>query len=334
MADNPSIPAPARTCAKMKSSAIFKELMPILRSAFIALSRNSSLRSFFERSTIGRRMSSRFVAGMTVEDVLRSAESLQNLGIASTLDSLGENVSTPEEARHAADIYHRLIDAIQNRRLNANVSVKLTQMGMDLDPGLAEEIVAGLVEHAVAANTFVRVDMEGSEYTQATIDMVQRLHSRSENRGHVGIVIQAYLFRSEEDIRMLTNEGIRIRLCKGAYKEPASLAFPEKKDVDANYIKLMRQLLTTGIYHGIATHDEQMITATKSFVRERNIDPKSFEFQMLYGIRRDLQKSLVREGFNMRVYVPFGTEWYPYFMRRLAERPANALFIAKNMLKQ
>jgi len=309
--------------------------MPILRSAFIALSRNATLRNFSERSAMGRRMSSRFVAGMTLDEVVHSAEALQKLGIASTLDSLGENVTTPEEARHSADIYHRLLDAIQARpNINANVSVKLTQMGMDLDPGLAEEIVAGLVQHAVTACTFVRVDMEGSEYTQATIDMVRRLHAKPENRGHVGIVIQAYLYRSEEDIRTLTADGIRIRLCKGAYKEASNLAFPEKNDVDANFVKLTHQLLTSGTYHGIATHDEEMIAATKKFVQENGIDPKSFEFQMLYGIRRDLQKSLVREGYNARVYVPFGTEWYPYFMRRLAERPANALFIAKSLLKQ
>jgi len=319
----------------MGSSPIFKNDMPILRSAFIALSRNATIRSFSERSSLGRRMSSRFVAGMTLDEVVHAAQALQSLGIASTLDSLGENVTTPDEARHSADIYHRLLDAIQARPdMNANVSVKLTQMGMDLDPGLAEEIVASLVEHAVAAHTFVRVDMEGSEYTQATIDLVRRLHAIPANRGHVGIVIQAYLRRSEEDIRTLTADGIRIRLCKGAYKEPATVAFLEKKNVDANFVKLTHQLLTSGIYHGIATHDEEMIAATKKFVREQSIDPKTFEFQMLYGVRRDLQKALVREGFNARVYVPFGTEWYPYFMRRLAERPANALFIAKNLLHQ
>jgi proline dehydrogenase len=218
--------------------------------------------------------------------------------------------------------------------MNANVSVKLTKMGMDIDPGLAEEIVGELVQHAVAAHTFVRVDMEGSEYTQATIDLVRRLHAIPGNRGHIGIVIQAYLHRSEEDIRTLTADGIRIRLCKGAYKEPATVAFPDKKDVDANFVKLTQQLLTSGIYHGIATHDEAMIAATKKFVQENNIDPKTFEFQMLYGVRRDLQRALVRDGFRARVYVPFGTEWYPYFMRRLAERPANALFIAKNLLHQ
>jgi proline dehydrogenase len=308
--------------------------MPILRSFFIALSRNSSIRKFSEQSEMGRRMSSRFVAGMDIKEVVSSAKALENLGIASTLDSLGENVTTPDEAHRSAETYHRLLDAIESQKLNANVSLKLTQMGMDLDPGLAEEIVAELVQHAVAANTFVRVDMEGSEYTQATIDMVRRLHAIPGNRGHVGIVIQAYLYRSAEDIRTLTGDGIRIRLCKGAYKEPANLAFPEKKDVDANFVKLMQTLLTSGIYHGIATHDEHMIAATKRFVREHGLDPKCFEFQMLYGIRRDLQKSLVREGFNMRVYVPFGAEWYPYFMRRLAERPANALFIARNLLKK
>jgi len=308
--------------------------MTILRSTFIACSRNQTLRHFAESSTMGRRMSSRFVAGMDIEDVLRAAQSLQTQGIASTLDSLGENVSTPEEARQSAEIYHRLLDAIEARRLNANISVKLTQMGMDLGHDLAREIVSGLVDHAVAAKTFVRVDMEGSEYTQATIDMVRALHVNPANGGNVGIVIQAYLRRSEQDIAGLLADGIRIRLCKGAYKEPPNIAFPDKADVDANFVKLTETLLTSGIYHGIATHDEEMVAATKRIVSERRIDPQSFEFQMLYGVRRDLQRALVAEGFNVRVYVPFGAEWYPYFMRRLAERPANVLFIAKNMLKQ
>ena len=279
-------------------------------------------------------MSSRFVAGMEIDDVLRAALSLQTQGIASTLDSLGENVSTPEEAKRHADIYHQLLDAIEARQLNANVSVKLTQMGMDLGHDLAHEIVSGLVDHAVTAKTFVRVDMEGSEYTQATIDLVRGLHAIPANRGCVGIVIQAYLRRSEQDILDLLADGIRIRLCKGAYKEPPNLAFPDKADVDANFVKLTEILLTSGVYHGIATHDEAMVAATKRIVSDRKVDPKSFEFQMLYGVRRDLQRALVAEGFNVRVYVPFGAEWYPYFMRRLAERPANVLFIAKNMLKQ
>jgi proline dehydrogenase len=311
-----------------------KEFMAILRSAFIALSRNQPLRHFSERSALGRRMSSRFVAGMEIQDVLSAAQSLQNQGIASTLDSLGENVNTPEQARLSAEIYHRLLDAIAERKLKANVSVKLTQMGMDLGHDLAAEIVSSLVDHAVAVDSFVRIDMEGSEYTQDTIGLTQRLHARPANCGHVGVVIQAYLYRSAEDIAALTANGIRIRLCKGAYKEPANLAFPEKSDVDANFVRLTQALLTSGIYHGIATHDEAMITAAKRFVQEQHIEKSSFEFQMLYGIRRDLQKALVAEGYNVRVYVPFGAEWYPYFMRRLAERPANVLFLAKNMLQR
>lgn len=307
--------------------------MPILRSFLIALSQNKSLRRFSEHSALGRRLSSRFVAGMNIEDALQTASLLQNQGISSTLDSLGENVSSPEQARQSAEIYHRLLDAIAERKLHANVSVKLTQMGMDLSPELAGEIVSGLVDHAVAVNNFVRIDMEGSPYTQATIDLTRRLHAQPANRGHVGVVIQAYLYRSADDIADLTAEGIRIRLCKGAYNEPPALAFPEKSAVDANYVRLIQSLLTSGIYHGIATHDEAMISAAKRFVQQHGINKSSFEFQMLFGIRRDLQRSLVAEGYNVRVYTPFGAEWYPYFMRRLAERPANVLFLAKNMLK-
>jgi proline dehydrogenase len=306
----------------------------LLRSTFIALSQNKPLRAFAERSTVGQKMSGRFIAGMQVEDVLRVAESLNRQGITATLDSLGENVYTEDEARYSAGIYHQLLDAIAARRLQANVSVKLTQMGMDIDPALAKSIVNDLVDHAAIADTFVRVDMEGSSYTQATIDMVRELHALPHHAGRVGTVMQAYLFRCEQDIRTLLADGIRIRLCKGAYQEPPNLAFPEKKDVDANYVRLMQLLLTSGVYHGIATHDEAIIRQTKRFVVENKIDRDSFEFQMLYGIRRDLQHQLVRDGYRIRVYIPFGAEWYPYFMRRLAERPANVLFIAKNMLKK
>jgi proline dehydrogenase len=254
--------------------------------------------------------------------------------MSATLDSLGENVHSPAEAQRAADIYHRVLDAIQQDRLDANVSVKLTQMGMELDPELAFSMAAGLVEHAVAAGTFVRIDMEDSAYTQATIDLVSKLNALNGNRGHVGVVIQAYLYRSKADIDRLLAEGIRIRLCKGAYQEPADLAFPDKADVDRNFIRLMQVLLPSGIYHGIATHDEKMIDATCQFAKERGIQPDEFEFQMLYGVRRDLQRSLVAAGYRVRVYIPFGTEWYPYFMRRLAERPANLLFIARNFFRQ
>ena len=305
--------------------------MGMLRSTFISLSQNQRLRHFSEGSPLGQRVSSRFVAGMGIEDVLRATESLNQAGIMATLDSLGENVSTPEQAEQSAEIYHRLLDAIGSRGLDANVSVKLTQMGMDLGAGHAEGIVARLVEHAAAEDTFLRVDMEGSPYTQATLDMVDHLHQRWP--GRVGVVIQSYLYRSAEDIEHLLAQGIRVRLCKGAYQEPPNLAYPEKRDVDANYVKLMQRLLTSGVYHGIATHDEAMIAATDRFVDERQIEKASFEFQMLYGVRRDLQKQLVERGYRVRVYVPFGTEWYPYFMRRLAERPANVLFLAKNFFK-
>ncbi len=306
----------------------------MLRSTFIALSQNAALRQFSERSAMGRKMSSRFVAGMQVPDVLDAAESLNAHGITATLDSLGENVSTPDEAERSAGIYHELLDAIATRRLRANVSVKLTQMGMDLDPELAERIVRDLVAHARAVDSFVRVDMEGTPYTQATLDLVRRIHAEDGNGDRIGVVIQAYLYRSQADVSALMRDGIRVRLCKGAYKEPPTLAFPSKEDVDRNFVKLMEMLVTSGVYNGIATHDEAMIEATRRLVREQGIAPSAFEFQMLYGVRRDLQKALVAEGYGMRVYIPFGTEWYPYFMRRLAERPANVLFIARQLIRK
>ena len=306
----------------------------MLRSTFIALSTNRPLRRFSERSSVGRKLSGRFVAGMTLPEVVAAAESLQQKGIASTLDALGENVYTPDEAQKSAELSHQLLDAISARKLNAsNVSLTLTQMGMDIDPALAESIVRDLTSHAARVDSFVRVDMEGTPYTQATIDIVERIHALPGNKGRVGTVIQSYLYRSEADIAQLVSQGIRIRLCKGAYKEPANLAFPDKVDVDANYVKLAKQLLTSGVFHGLATHDEAIIRTMKQFVAEQNIPKDSFEFQMLYGIRRDLQESLVKEGFRMRVYIPFGPEWYPYFMRRLAERPANAIFIAKQFFR-
>ncbi len=308
--------------------------MPILRSAFIALSQNTPLRRFAENSGLGGTMSARFVAGKTVDEALAAARSVNQQRMSVSLDSLGENVHSPEEAQQAAAIYHRLLDAIAEQHLDANVSVKLTQMGMDLDPELALANAASLVEHARVADTFVRIDMEGSSYTQATIDMVSKLHAMPGNRGRVGVVIQSYLRRSEDDVKRLIQEGIRVRLCKGAYQEPAKLAFPEKRDVDQNFVKLMQLLLPSGVYHGIATHDEAMIEATRRFATEHGIGSDKFEFQMLYGIRRDLQKSLVAEGYHLRVYIPFGTEWYPYFMRRLAERPANVVFIARNFFRK
>jgi len=307
--------------------------MPILRSAFIALSKNRTMRRFSESSSVGRKMSSRFVAGLELEDALRVAEAVNRQGISVTLDSLGESVSTEVEAHKAAEIYHQLLDQIAARKLNANISVKLTQMGLELSPELAGTIAESLARHASATKNFLRIDMEDSTLTQVTLDIVRRIHAIPALRGSIGIVIQAYLYRSQADIEQLVVEGIRVRLCKGAYKEPAEVAFPSKSDVDRNYVKLSGILLDSPIYHGLATHDEAMITAAKAFASKHKIDPSHFEFQMLYGVRRDLQRKLIQEGYNVRVYVPFGREWYPYFMRRLAERPANVLFLAKNFFR-
>ncbi len=312
----------------------------MLRSFFIALSQNKALRSFSEKSSLGRKLSSRFVAGMSVDDALRAAVALNREGIAVSLDSLGESVMTEAEARKSAAIYHELLDAIEQRQLNANVSVKLTQMGMDFDPALAEQIVLEMVEHAARADSFVRVDMEGTPLTEATIAMVERIHAKPGLFGRVGTVLQAYLYRTEKDTERLLAQGIRIRLCKGAYKEGPEHAFPLKAEVDANYVKLMARMTTfihpelkRPVFCGLATHDERIIDTMVRYVQQQGILKSSFEFQMLYGIRRDLQRKLVKEGFGVRVYVPFGAEWYPYFMRRLAERPANVIFLVKNFFK-
>jgi proline dehydrogenase len=278
-------------------------------------------------------MSSRFVAGLEIGDALRVAEAVNQQGMLVSLDSLGESVSSEAEAHRAAEIYHQLLDLISANKLKANISVKLTQMGLVLSPELAGSIAESLARHAKATGNFVRIDMEDSSLTQVTLDIVRRLHAKTELRGSIGIVIQAYLYRSQADVEQLIVEGIRVRLCKGAYKEPAEVAFPAKADVDKSYMQLTKLLLESSIYHGLATHDEAMIEAAKAFARERGIEPARFEFQMLYGVRRDLQRSLIREGYNVRVYVPFGREWYPYFMRRLAERPANVIFLAKNFFR-
>jgi proline dehydrogenase len=286
-----------------------------------------------EKSAIGRKVSRRFVAGTELEDVLVATKAMNDLGLSVSIDNLGENVTNADEARHSAELYHQLLDHIAGRKLNANVSLKLTHMGLDVDEKLAQQTTAALVEHAARTSNFVRVDMEGSTYTQRTLDFVHSLHSRNGNVGRVGAVIQAYLMRSEKDVADLLQNRIRIRLCKGAYKEPPEIAFQKKSDVDANYVKLMKMLLNSGVYHGIATHDPKMIEATLAFARAEKIPPDAFEFQMLYGIRRDLQQQLVKDGWRMRVYIPFGTEWYPYFMRRLAERPANVFFVLKNLFQ-
>ncbi|MGA7931691.1 MAG: proline dehydrogenase family protein [Candidatus Sulfotelmatobacter sp.] len=299
------------------------------------LSENPSLRNFAERSSLGRRVSGRFVAGTEIADAVRATQAINRSGMSVTIDNLGENVTNPDEARHSAQLYHQTLDAIAANQLNANVSLKLTHMGLDVDEKLARDIVSGLVAKSASMNPlgFVRVDMEGSPYTQRTLDFVHELHRMPGNANSVGTVIQAYLKRSESDIEKLLAEGIRIRLCKGAYKEPPEIAFAAKSDVDANYIKLMKTLMKSGIYHGLATHDENIVHQAEAFATTEKLSRDSFEFQMLYGIRRDLQHSLVRKGWRVRIYIPFGTEWYPYFMRRLGERPANVLFIARNLLR-
>jgi proline dehydrogenase len=307
----------------------------MLRTFFVRLSENPSLRNFAERSSLGRRVSGRFVAGIEISDAVRATQAINRAGMSVTIDNLGENVTNPDEARHSAQLYRQILDAIAAHDLNANISLKLTHMGLDVDENLARDIVSGLVAKAVSMNPpgFVRVDMEGSPYTQRTLDFVHELRRMPGNANSVGTVIQSYLKRSESDVEKLLAEGIRIRLCKGAYKESAEIAFAAKSDVDANYVKLMKILMKSGIYHGLATHDESIIQQAKAFATSEKIPRDSFEFQMLYGIRRDLQRRLVRDGWRLRIYIPFGTEWYPYFMRRLGERPANVVFIARNLLR-
>ena len=302
----------------------------MLRAFFISLSSSRAMRALAEKSAAGRKLSRRFVAGTQPEDALRIAQSLNDRHLAVSIDNLGENVTTADEARASARLYQQLLDEITARHLNANVSLKLTHMGLDFDAGLAHKLVSELVAKAksVSPPNFVRVDMEGSAYTGRTLEFVRELNKV--NPGCVGAVIQSYMRRSEADVESLLSAGIRIRLCKGAYKEPVEVAFQKKSEVDANYVKLMKVLLKSGIYHGLATHDARMIGEAKAFAITRD----AFEFQMLHGIRRDLQRKLVREGWRMRVYVPFGTEWYPYLMRRLAERPANVFFLMRNLLRK
>ena len=286
-----------------------------------------------ENSAVGQKVSKRFVAGMTVEDLIVATLAMNRIGVRVTVDNLGENVTNREEALHSKALYHQLLDEIERRKLDANVSLKLTHMGLDVDPSLAHDTVAELLQHAIHIGSFIRVDMEGSPYTQKTLDFVRELHRGPNAAGHVGTVLQSYLYRTEADAKLLCSEGIRIRLCKGAYKEPPAIAYPSKLDVDANYIKLSKQLLKSGVFHGLATHDEKIINAIKGWALQEGVAKSSFEFQMLHGVRRDLQESLARDGWGVRCYIPFGTEWYPYFMRRLAERPANVLFLAKNYFK-
>jgi proline dehydrogenase len=275
-------------------------------------------------------LAKRFIAGETKEEAFGAVRRLNNMGMRTTLDILGENVTSEKMARDLADSYIELVEAIDKDKLTANVSVKLTQMGLDVSDDFCFGNVSGIIEAAGARNIFVRIDMEGSDYTKRTLQLVYRWAEKYDN---VGTVIQAMLHRSEADIRELIRRRIRVRLCKGAYKEPPSVAIQRKEDVNANYIALMKILLDSGIFHSIATHDDAMISATRDFATIKGIPKSNFEFQMLYGINRSGQTELVKNGYGMLIYVPFGTHWFPYYYRRLRERKENILFIAKHLFK-
>lgn len=283
-----------------------------------------------ETSPTAQRLATRFVAGETLEQALNVSRKLNGEGITVTLDHLGESVTSLGEAAEARDVYLRTLEAIHGGGVQGNVSLKLTQFGLDLSEAECRANVDRLAARAAEMGNFVRVDMESSDYTDRTLALVRDLHAK---HGSVGTVIQAYLYRSKADVDDLCARGIRVRLCKGAYLEPASAAFPKKADVDGNYVDLMKMLLERGTYPAIATHDEKMIEATKAYAAEKKIGRDRFEFQMLYGIRRDLQRKLAADGYGLRLYVPFGKAWYPYYMRRLAERPANVFFILRNLFR-
>jgi len=302
----------------------------MIRATLIALSQNRAAKRFVLSNSLARRTARRFVAGEELNDALAAARASNEAGLKATLDFLGENVASREDALRARDMYFGVFDRIAREKLDANVSLKLTQLGLDFGADFCLEQMLPIVKHAESLGNFVRIDMEGSAYTQRTIEIAGTLRGQSPA---VGTVIQAYLHRSEQDVRSLAAMGCRIRLCKGAYLEPPEIAFAEKKDVDANYVKLMQILLPSGVYHGIATHDPKMIDATKGFAAEHSIAKDKFEFQMLYGIRPGLQRQLIGEGYRMRVYIPYGRDWFPYFMRRLAERPANLMFIVRNLFR-
>jgi len=305
----------------------------MLRNALLYLSSQPQVFNFVRHNRMAKGFANRFVAGETLDTALAAVKQLNAKGITATLDLLGESVHNEEEARDSARAYIEMLDRISQQKLNANVSVKLTAMGLDISEDLCVSNMQNILDCARDHESFVRLDMESSEYTAKTLELFyERLYPSY--RGNVGIVLQSYLYRSYSDVMDANKASARVRLCKGAYKEPATVAYPEKKDVDESYLRCMRSLLTEGHYPGIATHDEAMVTATKRFARENDIRNDQFEFQMLYGVRRDLQEKLVSEGFRMRVYVPFGTQWYPYLMRRLAERPANVAFITGNIVKE
>jgi proline dehydrogenase len=304
----------------------------VTRSLLIYLSRHEGLKDFAAHFRPFKKLTTRFVAGETVDEAVNMIRQINADGAKASFDHLNESVSAEAEAEREVLEYLKILSKIDETGIRSNVSIKLTQFGLDLDPELAYRNARRVVEDSVRRGNFVRVDMEGSTVTQVTLDIFKRLREEF-GLNDVGIVLQSYLRRTYDDAQQLLKLPARIRICKGAYNEPPEVAFPEKKDVDDNYIRVMRLLLSSGVYHGVATHDPKMIDATIDFAQREGISKEAFEFQMLYGIRRDLQRQLARDGYNMRVYVPYGKHWYPYFMRRLAERPANIWFVLKNVLK-
>jgi proline dehydrogenase len=305
-----------------------------MRSTLLWLSRRRSLGRLATRLPVTRGMVARFVAGETLEEAIRALAALQAAGLRTTVDVLGEAVTSEPAAAAAADEYLATLDALARRGLDRNVSVKLSQMGLGLGGDVCRANVRRILERAAEHDAFVRLDMEDHATTDATLALWRELRPINAGRGDSGVVIQAALRRSPADIEALIAEQARIRLCKGAYVEPAAVAHPDKADVDAAYAALMERLLRDGTFPAIATHDEHLIARAVAFVRDQGIAPDRFEFQMLYGVRRDLQERLARAGFGVRVYVPFGTQWYPYFMRRLAERPANVAFVLRSILRE
>jgi proline dehydrogenase len=301
-----------------------------LKDTLLYLAQNQQLRDFVIQNRVTRNVSRRFVAGEVLADALDVTRLLNRNRIQVALDLLGENVSSANEARAATHNYITALDLIKDTGIGANVSVKLTAIGLDLSPDLCEQNLCEILQSAQRQETFVCIDMEGSAYTERTVEMALKMH---EQFTHVGTVIQSYLYRSKDDVTRLIEKGVRVRLVKGAYKEPASLAFQDKIDVDRSYVQLMQMLLARGNFSAIATHDEEILTQARAFARDQSIQPSAFEFQMLYGIRRDLQAQLVQQDYNVRVYVPYGSQWYPYLMRRMAERPANLVFVVTNSFR-
>lgn len=305
----------------------------MLRQTILWLSHRQGLFRFVRKNALARRFASRFVAGETIDDAVRAVRALNDRQISATLDLLGESVTNAAEARATADHYVQLLDRIAAEGLDSNVSVKLTAMGQDVSDTLCIENITRVLERARHHRTFVRLDMEGSAYTERTLQLFEE-HLYPRFPDEVGIVLQSYLRRTPADVANAIDIRCRVRLCKGAYQEPPAIAFPDKAEVDATYVDGMRRLMKEGNYPGLATHDEAIITEAIRYARAEGISSDRFEFQMLYGVRRDLQDRLRRDGWRVRVYVPYGTQWYPYLMRRLAERPANLAFMTGNIVKE